>query len=90
VQMHSTAVQGLPHLGTPPEGQGNAPSSLLGLSPLPRDESISIESVPNTLLKSIHMRKEKPEFFPESIATKEGLPCAVVQLQPDTKARACA
>jgi hypothetical protein len=44
----------------------------------------------SAFIESIHMPKEKPESYTESIATKEGLPCPVVQLQPDTKARACA
>jgi hypothetical protein len=45
------------------EAQGKATSSLLGLSPLPSDESVFIESLAEPYyLKSItvHIRKEKP------------------------------
>ena len=85
------AVQGAA-LPTPKKLRENPTASLLGPSPLPREESIFNTTLPSasTCSESIHMPKEKPESYTESIATTEGLPCPVVQLQPDTKARACA
>ena len=77
-------------LPTPKKLRENPTASLLGPSPLPREESIFNTTLPSASSESIHMPKEKPESYTESIATTEGLPCPVVQLQPDTKARACA